>query len=65
MSDLKKIKVTVRKYDVQGRGDLDVLFNRVRLEDEQGNTLDFKKVVMLRYLERQGAMAINTPMVWY
>ena len=34
MSDLKKIKVVVKNYDVQGSGDLDALYSRVRLEDE-------------------------------
>lgn len=65
MSELKRIKVIVKNYDVRAQGDLDALYERVRLEDEQGNTLYFKEVVMLQYLKRQGAMAANAPVVWY
>jgi hypothetical protein len=65
MSELKRIKVIVKNYDVRAQGDLDILYERVRFEDEQGNTLHFKEVVMLQYLKRQGAMATNVPVVWY
>lgn len=65
MSELKRITVIVKNYDVRAQGDLDTLYERVRLEDEQGNTLYFKEVVMLQYLKRQGAMATNAPVIWY
>ena len=42
MSDLKKIKVIVKNYNVQAEGDLDALYSRVRLEDEKGQTFYFK-----------------------
>lgn len=65
MSDLKKITVTVKNYNLRASGDLDALYERVRLEDEQGNTFYFKEVVMLQYLKRQGALVTDTPRVWY
>lgn len=65
MSDLKKMKVVIKNYEAQGLGDLDALYGRVRLEDEQGNTFYFEKVVMLKYLQRHGAMSTDVPRVWY
>lgn len=65
MSDLKKIKIVVKNYDVQGSGDLDALYSRVRLEDAQGNTFYFKQVVMPKYLRQHGAMAMNVPRTWF
>jgi hypothetical protein len=65
MADLEKITVTIKNYDVQERGDLDALYSRVRLEDEQGNTFYFKKVVVPKYLKTHGAMATEVPRTWY
>ncbi|UDU79087.1 hypothetical protein [Pseudomonas sp. HN2-3] len=65
MSDLKKMTVVVKNFDIQARGDLDVLFNRVRLEDEQGKTFYIKNVAMLNYLDRHGAMLKDTPRTWF
>lgn len=65
MADLEKITVTIKKYDVQERGDLDALYSRVRLEDEQGNTFYFKNVVVPKYLKIHGAMATEVPRTWY
>ena len=58
MADLEKITVTIKNYDVQERGDLDALYSRVRLEDEQGNTFYFKKVIVPKYLKTHGAMVL-------
>ena len=65
MADLEKITVTIKNYDVQERGDLDALYSRGRLEDEQGNTFYFKKVVVPNYLKTHGAMATEVPRTWY
>ncbi|KWU48665.1 hypothetical protein [Pseudomonas palleroniana] len=65
MADLEKITVTIKNYDVQERGDLDALFSRVRLEDEQGNTFYFKNIVVPKYLKTHGAMATDVPRTWY
>jgi hypothetical protein len=65
MSELKKLKVTVKNFDVKAVGDIDALYGRVRLEDEQGNTFYFKEVVMLKYLKYQGALVTDVSRVWY
>lgn len=65
MSQLKKMKVTIKSYGSKATGDSDALFSRVRLEDEAGNTFYLKHVVVLKYLLRHGAMASNAPVVWY
>lgn len=65
MSDLKKIRVVVRNYDLQGSGDMDALYSRVRLEDEDGKTFYFKQVVVPKYLKQHGAMVTDVPRIWY
>ncbi|WP_313326069.1 hypothetical protein [Pseudomonas qingdaonensis] len=65
MSELKKMTVVIKNYDVQALSDLDALYGRVRLEDEHGKTRYFKEVVMLKYLKGHGAMVLDTPRVWY
>lgn len=65
MSGLIKRTLTVKNYDLQGSSDLDVLYSMVRCEDEEGDTVHFKQVVMLDYLRRHGAMNTETPRVWY
>lgn len=65
MADLEKNTVTIKNYDVQERGDLDALYSRVRLEDEEGNTFYFKQVVVPKYLKIHGAMATEVPRTWY
>ncbi|MCF5691567.1 hypothetical protein GIV23_13940 [Pseudomonas sp. PA-1-2A] len=65
MADLEKITVTIKNYDVQERGDLDALYSRVRLEDEEGNTFYFKNIVVPKYLKTHGAMATEVPRTWY
>lgn len=65
MSELKKMTLTVKNYNLQASGDLDVLYNQVRCEDSEGSTFHFKEVVMLRYLQRHGAMVMDSPRVWY
>ncbi|WP_323614907.1 hypothetical protein [Pseudomonas putida] len=65
MSDLKKITLTVKNYNLKVSGDLDLLYSQVRCEDSLGNTFNFKEVVMLGYLKRHGAIATDTPVTWY
>jgi hypothetical protein len=65
MSELKKITVVVKNFNLQASGDLDALFTMVRCEDEEGNTHHFKEVVMLNYLKRHGAMMTDTPRTWF
>lgn len=65
MSDLKKMTLTVKNYHLQASGDLDALYTQVRCEDSEGNTFQFKEVVMLSYLQRHGAITTDSPRVWY
>lgn len=65
MSELKKITVTIKDYDLQASGDLDALYRNVRCEDQEGNTFYFKELVMLNYLKRHGAIVINARCTWY
>lgn len=65
MSDLKKITLTVKNYNLKASGDLDALYSEVRCEDSLGKTFHFKEVVMLGYLKRHGAIATDIPVIWY
>ncbi|WP_353231997.1 hypothetical protein [Pseudomonas helleri] len=65
MSDLKKMTVIVKNFNLQASGDLDALYTMVRCEDEEGNTHHFKEVVMLNYLKRHGAMTTDAPRTWF
>lgn len=65
MSDLKKMTLTIKNFDLRASGDLDALYSRVRCEDDQGITFHFKEVVMLDYLKRHGAMVTDTPRTWF
>ncbi|MDF3241712.1 MULTISPECIES: hypothetical protein [Pseudomonas] len=65
MSELKKAKIIVKNYDVQNLGEIDGLYTRVRIEDEQGATSYFKEVVIPKYLTRHGALTIDSPRTWY
>ncbi|WP_458130263.1 hypothetical protein [Pseudomonas sp. Z2-11] len=65
MTDLKKMTLTVKNYNLKGSGDLDALYTDVRCEDGEGNTFHFKEVVMLDYLKRHGAIATDSQKVWY
>ncbi|MFS0827881.1 hypothetical protein [Pseudomonas phoenicis] len=65
MSELKKGTVIVKNYNVQASGELDALYNRVRLEDEHGRTFYFKEVVVPKYLNRHGAFVSDTPRTWF
>lgn len=65
MSELKKIAVTVKNFELQASGDLDALYRNVRCEDETGTTFYFKEVVMLNYLRRHGAIATDARRTWY
>ena len=65
MSELKKITVTIKNYDMQASGDLDALYRDVRCEDHEGNTIYFKEVVMLNYLKRHGAIVTDARCTWY
>lgn len=65
MSELKKITVTVKNYDLQASGDLDALYRNVRYEDEEGRTSYFKEVVMLNYLKKHGAIVTDARCTWY
>lgn len=55
MSELIKKALTVKNYDLQSSSDLDALYSMVRCEDDKGDTVHFKQVVMLNYLKRHGA----------
>lgn len=65
MSDLKKMTLTVKNYHLKASGELDALYTQVRCEDSEGNTFHFKEVCMLSYLQRHGAIATDSPRVWY
>ncbi len=65
MSELKKMSLTVKNYNLKASGELDALYTEVRCEDGEGGTFHFKEVVMLSYLQRHGAIATDTPRIWY
>ncbi|MCH5531327.1 hypothetical protein L6205_19485 [Pseudomonas syringae pv. syringae] len=65
MSDLKKMTVVVKNFNFRASGDIDALYSRVRLEDEEGKTFYFKEVVVPKYLSDKGALRTDTPITWY
>ncbi|MFA0999364.1 MULTISPECIES: hypothetical protein [Pseudomonas syringae group] len=65
MSDLKKMTVVVKNFNLRASGDIDALYSRVRLEDEDGSTFYFKEVVVPKYLSDKGALRTDTPRTWY
>lgn len=65
MSDLKKMTVVVKNFSLRASGDVDALYSRVRLEDEEGKTFYFKEVVVPKYLSDKGALRTDTPRTWY
>lgn len=65
MSDLKKMSLTVKNYNLKASGELNALYTEVRCEDDEGRSFHFKEVVMLSYLQRHGAIATDTPRIWY
>lgn len=65
MSDLKKMTVVVKNFNLRASGDVDALYSRVRLEDEEGKTFYFKEVVVPKYLSDKGALRTDTPKTWY
>lgn len=65
MSDLKKMTVVVKNFNLRASGDIDALYSRVRLEDEEGSTFYFKEVVVPKYLSDKGALRTDTPRTWY
>ncbi|MDW8842243.1 hypothetical protein [Pseudomonas fluorescens] len=65
MSELIKKTLTVKNYVLQGSSDLDALYSMVRCEDDEGDTVHFKQVVMLNYLKRHGAMNADAACTWY
>lgn len=65
MTDLKKMTLTVKNYNLKASGDLDALYSQVRCEDGEGKTFHFNEVVMLGYLKRHGAIVTDVPVTWY
>ncbi|WP_158178586.1 hypothetical protein [Pseudomonas viridiflava] len=65
MSDLKKMTVVVKNFNLRASGDIDALYSRVRLENEEGSTFYFKEVVVPRYLSDKGALRTDPPRTWY
>lgn len=65
MSELKKMKVVIKNsvYDV---GDATATsYNRVRVEDENGQTHYFKNLIVPSYLTKKGAMNDSAPRTWF
>lgn len=65
MSELKRITVTVKNYKSREGGDLDQLYKRVRLVDEDGKTFYYNDVVVPKFLDRKGALKTDVPRTWY
>lgn len=65
MSELKKVIVTVKNYKSREGGDLDQLYKRVRLVDENDKTFYYSDVVVSKYLDRKGALKTEVPRTWY
>lgn len=43
MSELKKIELTVKNYNVKSSADIDTLYDQVRCEDSEGKPFILKK----------------------
>lgn len=65
MSELKRVTVTVKNYKSSEAGDLDQLYKRVRLVDEEGKTFYYSNVVVPKYLDRKGALKTDVPRTWF
>jgi len=65
MSDLKKMTVVVKDFNLRASGDIDALYSRVRLEDEEGCTFYFKEAVVPKYLSDKGALRTDMSRTWY
>lgn len=65
MSNLKKITITVKNYELQASENSANLYRKVRLLDESGNIFYYKSLIIPKYLERKGALASDVPRTWY
>ncbi|WP_122468957.1 hypothetical protein [Pseudomonas viridiflava] len=65
MSDLKKITVTVKNYELQGSEKSGFLYRKVRLLDESGKIFYYKNLVIPKYLDRKGALTSDVLRTWY
>lgn len=65
MSELMKVKVTVKNYDFHSSQDCAKLYKNVRLLDESGKIFYYKNLIIPKYLERRGAFASDVPRTWF
>lgn len=65
MSDLKKITVTIKNYDLHASQTAANLYKKVRLVDEAGRIFYYKDLIVPKYLERKGATARDVPRTWF
>lgn len=65
MSELKKVTVTVKNYELHSSQDCARLYKKVRLLDESGKIFYHKNLIVPKYLERKGAFAQDVPRTWF
>lgn len=65
VSELKKMQVVI-KNSVHNVSDATASsYDRVRVEDERGQTHYFKSLIVPAYVKKKGAVNEGTPRVWY
>lgn len=65
MSELKKIKVVI-KNSIHNVSDATASsYDRVRVEDDEGQTRYFKNLIVPAYVKNKGAFVEGKPRVWY
>ena len=65
MSQMRKIVVTVRNHKDSETGNSSTFYKRVRAEDESGNTIYFKGLLVPNYIGRKGAYNKDVPRTWF
>jgi len=65
MSQMRKIVVTVRNHKDSDTGNSSTLYQRVRAEDESGNTIYFKALLIPDYIRKKGAYDKDVPRTWF
>lgn len=65
MSELRKVTVTVKNYELHSSEDSGRLYKKVRMLDGSGKVFYYKNLIVPKYLERRGAFASDVPRIWF
>ena len=65
MSELKKVVVVVRNSRYDDSTPSMTMYENVRVENEQGKTVYYKKLVVPAYLKKHGAVVEGMPRIWF